>query len=261
MAQQESERLIALEVQDGENTLRLCEGKSFGAERSVAGELVFSTGMVGYEESITDPSYRGQILVLTYPLIGNYGVPDRNEMDPLLKDLPAHFESNEIHVAGLIVASYCGKDYSHHLAASSLGQWLKEQNVPALYGVDTRALTKKIRQKGSMLGRMRLQISDSDNGFQILAKPLAAMQSLIPNFAGESGYNTPLPKNEYEEISWSNPNTGNLVAEGKKKCLTNLVRAQTNMRISVDQSTKDLCARSIKRFDASNRTPCSCSVR
>jgi carbamoyl-phosphate synthase/aspartate carbamoyltransferase len=105
--------------------------------------------MVGYTESLTDPSYEGQILVLTYPLIGNYGVPSRARAD----DLIAHFESSRIHVAGLVVGYY-SEDFSHFLAHSSLGAWLKENDVPALCGVDTRALTKRIRAKGAMLGRL-----------------------------------------------------------------------------------------------------------
>ena len=146
----QGQRPMQLELQDGTFYI----GTSFGAEKSVSGELVFQTGMVGYPESITDPSYRGQILVITFPLIGNYGVPSREERDALLGDFPAFFEAGEIHVAGLIVASYCGEDYSHHLAKSSLGTWLREQGVPAMQGVDTRALTKRIRQEGSMLGKI-----------------------------------------------------------------------------------------------------------
>ncbi|KAI7032497.1 hypothetical protein KC352_g47343, partial [Hortaea werneckii] len=113
--------------------------------------------MVGYPESITDPSYRGQILVITFPLVGNYGVPSREDRDAVLQDIPAHFEAAEIHIAGLVVASYAGEEYSHYLAKSSLGSWLKEQNVPAVCGVDTRALTKQIRENGSMLGRLLMQ--------------------------------------------------------------------------------------------------------
>ncbi len=107
--------------------------------------------MVGYPESLTDPSYRGQILVLTYPLIGNYGVPDEDAKDEL--GLPLHFESDQVQVAALIVANYTPQ-HSHYQAKSSLGQWLQKHNVPALYGVDTRALTKKIRDEGSMLGKV-----------------------------------------------------------------------------------------------------------
>src|ERR1700712_2893662 len=160
MVSHEDDVPMALELEDG----YFCQGISFGAERSVAGELVFQTGMVGYPESITDPSYRGQILVITFPLVGNYGVPSRETMDDLLKDLPAHFEASQIHIAGLVTASYSGEDFSHFLATSSLGTWLKEQGVPAMYGVDTRALTKRIREEGSMLGRMLVQKQALTNG-------------------------------------------------------------------------------------------------
>ncbi|KAJ8663902.1 protein URA2 [Lichtheimia ornata] len=148
--------LASLVLQDGTTF----QGVSFGAEgKSISGECVFQTGMVGYPESLTDPSYRGQILVLTYPLAGNYGVPDRTVMDELLKDVPKYFESNAIHVAGLIVCDYT-EDYSHYLAKSSLGAWLKEQGVPALYGIDSRALTKKIREEGVLLSKILFNNQD-----------------------------------------------------------------------------------------------------
>jgi carbamoyl-phosphate synthase/aspartate carbamoyltransferase len=160
--------------------------------------------MVGYPESITDPSYRGQILVITFPLVGNYGVPSRETMDELLKDLPAHFEASQIHIAGLITASYSGEDYSHHLATSSLGTWLKEQGVPAIYGVDTRALTKRIREEGSMLGRMLVQKEHPTNGH---ANGLANGSSALTTSANWRSY--------FEELDWFNPNTKNLVADGE----------------------------------------------
>lgn len=185
--------LVCLELEDGSTY----QGYSFGAQKSIAGELVFQTGMVGYPESVTDPSYRGQILVITFPLVGNYGVPSRETIDELLGDLPAHFESSQIHIAGLVTASYCGEDYSHFLATSSLGTWLKEQGIPAMYGVDTRALTKKIREKGSMLGKMRLELQGQANG--------------VTN--GEVNGYTPLER--FEKIEWVNPNESNLVAEGE----------------------------------------------
>lgn len=185
--------LICLELEDGS----AYSGYSFGAKKSVAGELVFQTGMVGYPESLTDPSYRGQILVITFPLVGNYGVPNRETLDELLGDLPAHFESSQIHVAGVVTASYCGEDFSHFLATSSLGTWLKEQGVPAMYGVDTRALTKKIREKGSMLGRLRLQ-----------TKPATANGVV-------NGIVTKAAPEQFAEIEWVNPNEKNLVAEGE----------------------------------------------
>jgi carbamoyl-phosphate synthase/aspartate carbamoyltransferase len=118
-------------------------------------------------------------------------------MDELLGDLPAHFESSQIHIAGLVTASYCGEDYSHFLAESSLGQWLKEQGVPAMYGVDTRALTKKLRQKGSMLGKMRLEDKTQANGTS----------------GGHGGSHTSL--DAFEKVDWVDPNEQNLVAQGE----------------------------------------------
>jgi hypothetical protein len=194
------ETLVSLELHDGV----VYQGYNFGAKKSVAGELVFQTGMVGYPESITDPSYRGQILVITFPLVGNYGVPSRETMDELLKDLPAHFEASEIHIAGLVVASYAGEDYSHFLATSSLGTWLKEQGVPAIYGVDTRSLTKRIREEGSMLGRMLLQKENLTNGH--------ANGNSNGAIAITSGNDW---RSAFETIEWVNPNTKNLVADGE----------------------------------------------
>ncbi|MBI5644738.1 glutamine-hydrolyzing carbamoyl-phosphate synthase small subunit [Candidatus Kaiserbacteria bacterium] len=118
------------------------EGTSFGARIDCPGEVVFSTGMTGYVESLTDPSFAGQILVCTYPLIGNYGVPDSS-----------HFESERIHIAGLVVSEY-SREYSHHEAKQSLAAWLKFWKIPAIEGVDTRALTKRLRERGVMLGRL-----------------------------------------------------------------------------------------------------------
>jgi len=125
-------------------------GESFGAKVESDGEVVFTTGMVGYPESLTDPSYRGQILVFTYPLIGNYGVPseERNEWG-----FSKNFESEGIHVRGVIVAQ-ASEHYSHHAAVSSLSRWLEHHRIPGITGVDTRALTKKLREHGVMLGRM-----------------------------------------------------------------------------------------------------------
>ena len=125
-------------------------GHSFGANMAhTTGEVVFTTGMVGYPEALTDPSYKGQILVLTYPLIGNYGVPDEADLDDL--GLPRFMESNQVHIAGLVVSTYSW-EHSHWAAQQSLANWLEQHKVPALYGIDTRALTKKLREVGSMLG-------------------------------------------------------------------------------------------------------------
>jgi carbamoyl-phosphate synthase small subunit len=124
-------------------------GEVFGDPRSVAGEVVFNTGMVGYPEALTDPSYKGQILTLTYPLIGNYGVPPMAQGDDPLGML----ESDRVQITGLIV-SEVSWHYSHWNAAMSLAEWLSEHGVPALTGIDTRALTKRLRDKGSMLGKI-----------------------------------------------------------------------------------------------------------
>ena len=202
--------IMALQLRDG----FLCQGISFGARKTVAGELVFQTGMVGYPESLTDPSYRGQILVVTFPLIGNYGVPSRTESDELLKDLPTHFESNDIHVAGLVVAAYAGETFSHHLAVSSLGTWLKEQDVPAIYGVDTRALTKRIREEGSMLGKLVLPQAQLEGMHHLSMVNGDVVNGYTPN-ATPTGMGKSLWGIDFESMPWVDPNVKNLVAEGK----------------------------------------------
>lgn len=128
----------------------ILEGKSFGANVPASGEVVFNTGMVGYVESLSDPSYTGQILVLSYPLVGNYGVPSYAKASEGKPDLPP-FESRKIQIAGLVVAEY-SENYSHADARESLSEWLKRSKVPAITGVDTRALTQKLREHGVMLG-------------------------------------------------------------------------------------------------------------
>jgi len=124
-------------------------GFSFGHEESVAGEIVFNTAMTGYPESLTDPSYKGQLLVLTYPSIGNYGVPGKKTEDNMLQN----FESDRIHISALIISDYSEK-YNHWNATMGLGDWLKEGKVPGLFGIDTRKLTKHIREKGAMLAKI-----------------------------------------------------------------------------------------------------------
>jgi len=126
------------------------KGRIFGHAGTAAGEVVFNTGMVGYHETLTDPSYKGQILVMTYPLTGNYGVP---EMTLDEYGLPRGFESRKIQVAGLIVSEH-SEHFSHHAATRSLARWLDDEGIPALFDVDTRALTKHLRDRGSMLGKI-----------------------------------------------------------------------------------------------------------
>lgn len=117
-------------------------GEMFGSAVPQSGEVVFSTGMVGYPESLTDPSYTGQILVLTYPLIGNYGVPDRR-----------FWESDKVHISGLVVCNYIDTP-SHSSSRQTLSQWLKQQGVPGIEIKDTRGLTQKLRQYGVSLGKI-----------------------------------------------------------------------------------------------------------
>ena len=124
------------------------KGKSFGYEKPVAGEVVFNTAMVGYPESLTDPSYSGQILCVSFPLVGNYGIPEET---PDAQGLCTRFESERIHVRGLVIADYSEK-YSHWDASKSLGQWLQEQRVPGICGIDTRALVQLLRDEGAQLG-------------------------------------------------------------------------------------------------------------
>ena len=130
-------------------------GWSFGAERRTAGEVVFNTAMTGYPESLTDPSYAGQLLVMTYPLAGNYGVPSTGMS---ASGLPLFMESERIHVKALIVADY-SEAYSHWNAKESLDAWMKREGVPGLTGVDTRRLTKLLRERGVMRGRLMLDHS------------------------------------------------------------------------------------------------------
>ncbi|MFO8235170.1 MAG: glutamine-hydrolyzing carbamoyl-phosphate synthase small subunit [Bacteroidales bacterium] len=132
-------------------------GKSFGYEKAVSGEIVFNTAMTGYPESLTDPSYYAQILVATYPLIGNYGVPREDSS----MYLPDNFESSKVQIRGLVISDY-SNNYSHWNAEKSLSAWLKEYKVPALYDIDTRALTKHIREKGTMSGKIVINEDNID---------------------------------------------------------------------------------------------------
>ena len=125
-------------------------GQSFGYEKNVAGEVVFNTAMMGYPESLTDPSYAGQMLVTTFPLVGNYGVP---KFSFEKNGLPTFMESDRIYATALIVSDY-SEQYSHWNANESLGDWLKREQVPGVTGIDTRQLTKVLREHGVMMGRL-----------------------------------------------------------------------------------------------------------
>lgn len=140
-------RKVTLQLSDGTEF----HGKSFGYEQPVAGEVVFNTAMMGYPESLTDPSYAGQLLTMTFPLVGNYGVP------PFTFDkqtgLPDFMESDRIYASALIVSDY-SEQYSHWNAVESLGEWLQREKVPGITGIDTRELTKVLREHGVMMGKI-----------------------------------------------------------------------------------------------------------
>lgn len=140
-------RKVTLQLSDGTEF----HGKSFGYEQPVAGEVVFNTAMMGYPESLTDPSYAGQLLTMTFPLVGNYGVP------PFTFDkqtgLPDFMESDRIYASALIVSDY-SEQYSHWNADESLGEWLQREKVPGITGIDTRELTKVLREHGVMMGKI-----------------------------------------------------------------------------------------------------------
>jgi carbamoyl-phosphate synthase small subunit len=170
---------VKLILEDG----TIFDGKSFGSEKSVAGEVVFYTAMVGYPESLTDPSYTGQILVATYPMIGNYGVPS----DSVSRGIHDNFESDKIHITGLIISDY-SFEYSHWNAVKSLSDWLKEYDVPGLYDIDTRALTKLLREKGSMLGKIEFE-DDLINFYDPNLENLVAIASINhPVIYGEGNF-------------------------------------------------------------------------
>ena len=137
---------VTLVLEDG----TLFHGKSFGYEQPVAGEVVFNTAMMGYPESLTDPSYAGQLMTLTYPLVGNYGVPP---FTVEANGLPTYMESDRIYASAIIVSDY-SEQYSHWNASESLASWLKREKVPGITGIDTRQLTKVLREHGVMMGKI-----------------------------------------------------------------------------------------------------------
>ena len=144
---------VTLVLEDGTRF----KGKSFGYEAPVAGEVVFNTAMMGYPESLTDPSYAGQMMTLTFPLVGNYGVPRFSVED---NGLPTFMESDRIYAAAIIVSDY-SEEYSHWNACESLGDWLKREKVPGVTGIDTRQLTKVLREHGVMMGKLEFEGSES----------------------------------------------------------------------------------------------------
>lgn len=147
----------------------ITQGKSFGKKIAVSGEVVFATGMMGYPESLTDPSFYGQILVLTYPLIGNYGVPDKSL-----------WESDNIMVAGLIVSDYIDTP-SHFQSRRTLAQWFKDEGKPLIQIKDTRLLTQKIRDRGALLGKILFDkdIPFYDPNFENLVEKVSTKKTTL----------------------------------------------------------------------------------
>ena len=188
-------------------------GESFGAPKSVFGEVVFATGMVGYPEGMTDPSFRGQILVYTYPLIGNYGVPDKK-----------FWESGRLQISGLIVCNY-NSTPSHYSSRQTLAAWLKKENIPALEIKDTRQLTLKLRDHGVMLGK--IAFTEYGKGTDIRNKqPISHQVFIDPNL-----------RNLVAEVSIKKPK---VYGQGKKTVVLidcgakqNIVRQLTSRGLKV----------------------------
>ena len=156
------------------------EGKSFGFPASTAGEVVFNTAMTGYPESLTDPSYEGQILVTTYPLLGNYGVPPEGSAE----NVSRYLESSRIHCRAIVAQDYSW-DHSHWLATRSLSDWLREEKITGIYDIDTRALTKHLRDHGSMLGKIVVEGSPEPDFYDPNLENLVAKVSCKePEFHG-----------------------------------------------------------------------------
>lgn len=188
---------IAASLSLGGDTFR---GYSFGAPVCAAGEAVFSSAMTGYPETLTDPAYAGQILVLTYPLIGNYGIPS-DERDTL--GLLRFFESERAQIAALVVSDY-SHEYSHWNAVRSLSDWLQAQGVPAIYGVDTREITRLIREKGTMPATLEV------------AGAKVSTREIAPDITAPVEYGDGAPKIALVDCLCTNSTIRELVKRGAK---------------------------------------------
>lgn len=189
------------------------EGMGFGYSTTNFGEIVFNTGMVGYPETLTDPSYSGQILTLTYPLVGNYGVPD-----PSIKDvdgIPKFFESDRIQVRGLVVHEL-SLSASHWNMAMTLDEWLYKEQIPGISGIDTRQLTKKLRSEGVKMAA--IAVSDSEIDTSEVQKQLKS----APNYNDEKFMN--LVSTKHEQIFGSESDTVVVIDTGAKNAIIRSVR-------------------------------------
>ena len=223
-----SKKKAFLVLEDG----TLFTGIGFGAATKTSGEVVFSTGMVGYPEALTDPSYKGQILNLTYPLVGNYGVPSND----LSFGLPLYFESNRIQTSGLIIHELCTEPY-HWASKRTLDKWLQDEGIPGISGIDTRRLTKKLRTHGVMLGILQVCEADEEPNVDALLKEAGSIPD--PNL-------TDLVK----EVSVKEPvsynvdgrNTAVLIDTGvKNNIIRNFLKRGINVvRVPYDFSAKEI---------------------
>jgi carbamoyl-phosphate synthase small subunit len=196
-------RPASLEIADGSKF----QGWAFGHPGSAAGEVVFNTGMVGYPESLTDPSYAGQILVLTFPLVGNYGVPSEEEIDTL--GLLKNFESSKIHIKALVVSDY-SFTASHYTAKQTLSQWLCKHGIPGIYGVDTRAITKLVREHGAMLGKVIIDGDVSADKMEFWDPNLENLAASVSRKEKEILMPPPL---DASEPRWTPPGEQKVIAE------------------------------------------------
>lgn len=173
-------------------------------------------------------------------------MPSREAQDELVESLPAYFEANDIHIAGLITASYAGEEFSHYLAKSSLGTWLREQGVPAIYGVDTRALTKKIRLQGSMLGKLMLQKARGTVGERLTN----GINHLVRKGVREGDWH-----DDFEHVEWVDPNVKNLVAEGNHQSQRFVAGTANLIYKSFDPRAQNLFSTGCDSIKAAGRQP------
>ena len=210
----------------------LFRGHGFGAPRKITGEVVFSTSMVGYPEALTDPSYKGQILTLTYPLVGNYGVPS-NELN---YGLPLYFESERIQTSGLIIHELCVDPY-HWASARTLDKWLLDEGIPGIYGIDTRRLTKKLRTHGVMLGILQVCEEDQEPNVDGLLKETEAIPDPnLTDLVKEVAVKEPV------HYTAEGKNTVVLIDCGvKNSIIRNLLKREINVvRVPYDFSAKEI---------------------
>ena len=210
----------------------LFHGHGFGAPRKITGEVVFSTSMVGYPEALTDPSYKGQILTLTYPLVGNYGVPSND----LNYGLPLYFESERIQTSGLIIHDLCVDPY-HWASARTLDKWLLDEGIPGIYGIDTRRLTKKLRTHGVMLGILQVcEEGEEPNVDGLLKEAEAIPDPNLTDLVKEVAVKEPV------HYRAEGKNTVVLIDCGvKNSIIRNLLKREINVvRVPYDFSAKEI---------------------